>query len=209
MLIPVLVLQSNSLLFQISARQSLVGVLYSVICLLGVTAVFYPTKCRGIFQRTQNPLSQVGKPSSPIRIRGHHPDCQNFAGNRIRLGKRDLCAACSGLLIGAIIAWVGTVLQFFVGLRVFWASVWLLMLGEVGMVLGLTQIKFAGFAKVAVNVVFVVGSFVTLAEADVLGGSMLVDAYVIGVIVFLLWLRIRLSERNNRRTCQTCLSCFQ
>ena len=77
------------------------------------------------------------------------------------------------------------------------------------MVLGLTQIKFAGFAKVAVNVVFVVGSFVTLAEADVLGGSVLVDAYVLGLILFLLWLRILLSERNNRRTCQMCHWCFQ
>jgi hypothetical protein len=151
----------------------------------------------------------VGKPSSLIRIRDHHPDCQNFGGNRIRLGKRDLCAACSGLLIGAIIAWVGTVLQFFVGLRVVWASVWLLMLGEVGMVLGLAQIKFAGYVKVIANVVFVVGSFVTLVEADVLGGSMLVDVYVLGLIVFLLWLRILLSEWNNRRTCQTCRSCFQ
>jgi hypothetical protein len=208
-LIDVLVLQSNSLLFQISVRQSLVGVLFSVICLLGVAAVFYPTKCRETFQRTQNPLSQVGKPSSPIRIRGHHPDCQNFAGNRIRLGQRELCAACSGLLLGAIIAWVSAVLQFFVGLSVVWASLWFLMLGEVGMVLGLAQIKFAGVAKVVVNVVFVVGSFVTLAEADVLGGSLLVDAYVLGLIVFLLWLRILLSERNNRRTCQTCQSCFQ
>jgi hypothetical protein len=208
-LIPVLVLQSNLLLFQISVRQSLVGVLFSVICLLGVAAVFYPSKCRGIFQRTQNPLFQVGKPFSPIRIRGHHPDCQNFAGNRIRLGQRELCAACSGLLIGAIIAWVSTVLQFFFGLSVVWASVWLLVLGEVGMVLGLAQIKFAGVAKVVVNVVFVVGSFVTLAEADVLGGSMLVDAFVLGLIMFLLWLRILLSERNNRLTCQTCQSCFQ
>ena len=208
-LIDVLVLQSNSLLFQISVRHSLVGVLYSVIILLGVAAVFYPTKCRGIFQRTQNPLSQVGKPSNLIRIRGHHPDCQNFAGNRIKLGQRELCAACSGLLIGAIIAWISTVLQFFVGLSVVWASVWLLMLGEVGMVLGLTQIKFAGVAKVVVNVVFVVGSFVTLAEADVLGGSVLVDAYVLGLIVCLIWLRILVSERNNRRTCQTCQWCFQ
>jgi hypothetical protein len=209
LLIPFLVLQSNLLLFQISVRQNLVGVLYSVICLLGVAAVFYPNKCRGIFQRTQNPVYQVGIPSSPIRIRGHHPDCQNFASNRIRLGQREFCAACSGLLIGAIIAWVSNVLQFFVGFSVVWASMGLLMLGEVGLVLGVTQIKFAGVAKAIVNVVFVVGSFVTLAEADVLGGSMLVDVYVLGLIVFLLWLRILLSERNNRRTCQTCQSCFQ
>ena len=83
------------------------------------------------------------------------------------------------------------------------------MLGEVGMVSGLAQIKFAGFAKVVVNVVFVVGSFVTLVETDVLARSLLVDAYVLGLIVFLLWLRILLSEWTNRRTCQTCGSCFQ
>jgi len=144
-----------------------------------------------------------------MRISGHHPNCQNFAGNRIRLGELELCAACSGLLIGVVIALIGAALQFFVGLSILYGSVWLLLLGEVGMVSGLAQLKFAGFAKVFVNVFFVVGSFVTLVEADVLGGSLLVDAYVLGLIVFLLWLRILLSERNNRRTCQTCLSCFQ
>jgi hypothetical protein len=108
-----------------------------------------------------------------------------------------------------MIALIGAALQFFVGLSVVWGSVWLLALGEIGLVLGLAQIKFAGYAKVIVNVVFVVGSFVTLAEADVLGESVLVDLYVLGLIGFLLWLRILLSERNNRRICQTCQSCFQ
>jgi hypothetical protein len=75
--------------------------------------------------------------------------------------------------------------------------------------LGLAQIKLAGYAKVISNMVFVVGSFVILAEADLLGGSLLVDFYVLGLIVFLLWLRILFSERNNRRICQTCQSCFQ
>ncbi|MFB3889113.1 MAG: hypothetical protein ACE14S_06450 [Candidatus Bathyarchaeia archaeon] len=205
----VLVLRSNPEHFEVSIRHSLVGALYSVICVLGIAAVFYPAKCRGMFQKTQNPLPQASEPSNSMRISGHHPDCQNFAGNRVRLGAREFCAACSGLLIGALIALVGAGLQFFVGLSVVWGSVWLLVLGEVGMVLGLAQIKFGGYAKMIVNVVFVVGSFVTLAEADVLGGSVLVDLYVLGLVGFLLWLRIWLSERNNRRICQTCRSCFQ
>jgi hypothetical protein len=209
LLADVLVLQFNLEPFQAPLRQSLVGALYGVICLLGIAAVFYPAQCRGMFQRTQNPLSQVDKTSSSARISGHHPDCKNFSGNRIKIEERELCAACSGLLIGSIIALIAAALQFFVGLAIVWGSVWLLALGEVGMVLGLAQIKFAGYVKVIANVVFVVGSFVTLVEADVLGGSMLVDVYVLGLIVFLLWLRILLSEWNNRRTCQTCRSCFQ
>ncbi len=80
--------------------------------------------------------------------------------------------------------------------------------GRFVMLLGLAQIKFAGYVKVILNVVFVVGSFVTLVEADVLGKSLLADLYVLGLIGFLLWLRILLSEWNNRRTCQTCQSCF-
>jgi uncharacterized membrane protein len=207
-LVIVLVLQPNLEHFQPSVRHGLVGSLYSVICFLGIAAVFYPSKCKGLFQK-QNPLSQASGTSDSVRISGHHPDCQNFSGNRIRINKREVCAACSGLLVGAIIALVGSVLQFFIGLNIVLASVWLLALGEICMVLGLAQIKFAGYAKVMVNVVFVVGSFVTLAGADVLGESLLVDIYVLGLIGFLLWLRILLSERHNRRICQTCRLCFQ
>lgn len=207
-LIPILVLQPNLEHFEFSVRHSLVGALYSAVCLLGVAAVFYPSKCRGIFQKTQNPLPQATKPSNPVQIKGHHPDCQNYSGNRIRVGGRVFCAACSGLLVGAIIALVGTAFYFFVGLNVAWGSVWLVALGEIWMLLGLVQIKFAGYVKVIMNVVFVVGSFVTLVEADVLGRSLLVDLYVLGLIGFLLWLRILFSEWNNKRTCQKCQSCF-
>ena len=207
-LINVLVLQSNIEQIQVPARNSLVGGLYSLICLLGIGAVLYPAKCRGLFQRMQNPLFQADKPSSSLPISGHHPDCQNFEKNRIKVGARGLCAACSGLLIGGIIALIGVILQFFVGLSLVWESIWLLMLGEVGMVLGLAQIKFAGIAKVIVNMFFVVSSFLTLAEVDILGGNILVDVYMLGLIAFLLWLRILLSEWNNQRTCQMCRSCF-
>ncbi len=207
-LIPVLVLQPNLEHFEFSVRRSLVGALYSVICLLGIVAVFYSTKCRGIFRKTQNSLPQANKLSSPVQMKGHHPDCQNYSGNRIKVGKRVFCAACSGLLIGAIIVLIGSILYFFVGLNVAWGSVWLVGLGEVCMLLGLAQIKFTGYVKAILNALFIVGSFVTLVETDLLGKSVLVDLYVLGLIGFLLSLRILLSEWNNNRTCHACQACF-
>ncbi len=207
-LVPVLVLQPNVGLFQVSVRYGLVGVLYIAICVLGISAVFYPAKCKSMFRKSQNPLPQANRSSILMQIRGHHPDCQNFSANRIEVGGRAVCAACSGLLIGAIIALLGAVSYFFVGLNVVWSSVWLLALGEIWMLFGLAQIKFAGYAKVIVNAVFVVGSFVTLVETDVLGQSLLVDFYALGIIAFMLWFRILLSEWNNRRICRTCHSCF-
>jgi hypothetical protein len=206
-LIPVLVLQPNLIHVQVSIRHGLAGILYLFICVLGVSAVVYPVKCKSLFRKSQNPLTQTRKP--PVQIRGHHPDCQNYAANRIKVGGQVICAACSGLFIGAVVVFIGSVFHFFVGLEIVWSSIWLLGLGEIFIFIGLGQIKFAGYAKMLVNVIFVVGSFVTLVEADLLGGSIFVDLYVLGLIVFLIWFRILLSERNNRRICQTCQLCFQ
>jgi len=206
-LIPVLVLQPNLIHVQVSIRHGLAGTLYLVICVLGVSAVFYPSKCKSLFGKSQNPLTQASKPS--VQIRGHHPDCQNYSANRIKVGEQVICSACSGLFIGAVAVFIGTVLHFFVASEIVWSSIWLLVLGEICILLGLAQIKFAGYVKMLVNVIFVVGSFVTLVETDLLGGSILVDLYVLGLIVFMLWFRIQLSEWNNGRICQTCQLCFQ
>jgi hypothetical protein len=206
-LVNVLALQPNLVHSPPSVRHGLVGSSYIVICVLGIIAVFYPAKCMGFFQK-QCPLSQTSGASFSVRISGHHPDCQNFSGNRIRISGREVCAACGGLLIGAIFALLGSALQFFIGLTIVSPNAWLLTLGEFCMVLGLVQIKFAGYAKVIANLVFVVGSFVALAVADVLAESLLLDIYVLGLIGFLLWLRILLSEQNNRRICVSCQACF-
>ncbi len=208
-LVPALALQPNLKNFQVYSQETLVGILFTVTLSLGITAAFYPAKCREIFEKTQNPLPQTNRVSNPMNIRGHHPDCQNYSGNRIKIGGRVFCAACSGLLVGASIALIGTALHFFIGLKLGGNYVWLLGIGEIGMLLGLAQIKVAGFAKTALNSIFVVSSFVILATADAIGKSLLVDFYVLGLIQYLLWFRISLSEWNNKRTCRKCQSCFQ
>ncbi len=76
------------------------------------------------------------------------------------------------------------------------------------MLVGLAQIKLGGYVKMAVNALFVVGSCIVLVAADLAAQSLLVDAYVLGLIVFMLWFRILLSEWNNKKTCLACGRCI-
>ena len=207
-LIPALLASPHTIYFEFTPRQALVGALFSLICLLGIFAAFYPAKCRRMFKNSQNPIPQVNELSGHIEIRGHHPNCDNYAPNRMVIGGRFVCAACSGLLIGAIIALIGTTVYFFAGLDIGKGSVWVLLAGEGCMLLGLAQIKFSSYLKALVNLLFVVGSFVVLVETDFLGENLVFDLLVLGLIAFMLWFRIFLSEWNNRRTCEKCRLCF-
>jgi hypothetical protein len=169
--------------------------------------VFYPGKCRMTFKKTN--VSSFMKPSpSAVQFRGHHPDCEKFSGNRVAIRGRAFCAACSGLLIGAIIAMSVAVL-FSLGLfGLGTGSLWFLAIGEVLMLLGLAQIKLGGYVKMAVNALFVVGSVICLVVVDLVAQSLLVDAYALGLIVFMLWFRILLSEWNNKGICVACGRCI-
>jgi hypothetical protein len=207
-LIPILVLLPNLVFSEFALQKTLVGGLFGAICVLDMLAAFYPSKCKNMFRKSQNPIAPTNTRTVRIQIRGHHPDCDKYSTNRIRIGSRQVCAACSGLLIGAITALIGTSAYFFSDLKMGEGSIWLLVLGEVCMLLGLAQIKFNDYVKAIMNTLFVVGSFVSLVEADILGRNLVIDLYVLGLIVFMLWLRIALSEWNNRRTCNACRLCF-
>ena len=109
--------------------------------------------------------------------------------------------------MGAIAAMIGVVLFSLGFFSLGTGSFWVLAAGEVLMLVGLAQIKMGGYVKMAVNALFVIGSFIALVGADLVGQSLLVDVYVLGLIVFMLWFRILLSEWNNKRTCLACGRC--
>ena len=205
-LLPLLALSPYVVSIQTPLRQIIVGGLFSALCILGILAAFYPAKCKGVFQKQQNPLP--ASENNLNKIVGHHPDCEQFSANRIKLGNQSVCAACSGLLIGAIVALTSTIAYFFIGVSMGVGNIWILMLGDVGMLVGLTQIWLASIGKVAVNTIFVVGSAVVLIESDILRQNLVLDLYALGLIAFVLWLRILLSEWNNKRTCNRCKVCF-
>ena len=207
-LVPLLLLQPNLQANPSPIRRPLVGAIYSVICIAGIIAVFYPGKCRMMFQKPNISPDPSNPSNSAVKVKGHHPDCEKFAGNRITIRGSVFCAACSGLLIGAIVAMVGAVLLSLGFFDLETGSLWILVAGEVLMLMGLAQIKLRSYVKMSVNALFVVGSFISLVEADLAAQSLLVDAYVLALIVFMLWFRILLSERNNKRICLGCGRCI-
>jgi hypothetical protein len=206
-LVPLLLLHPNLHADQLPFRRPLVGAVYSVVCIVGIVAVFYPGKCRVILQKPDVSPDYSRPSASAVRLKGHHPDCEKFSANRIKIRGSVFCAACSGLLIGAIVAMVGIVLFSLGFFNLGTGSLWVLAVGEVLMLVGLAQIKMSGYVKMAMNALFVVGSWVSLVAADSAGQSLLVDAYVLGLIVFMLWFRILLSEWNNKRICVACGRC--
>lgn len=210
-IVPVLLQQSNKPLTDVAFSRLLVGSLYTVLCILGISAVFYPRKCEESFiVRTQSKTSKntLGEPvSKAVPLQGHHPDCEEFSANRVYLRQYVLCAACTGLLAGATVSLTGALLYFFIGIEFIPADSRILLIGYAGLFAGLAQFKFHGYAKMIANLSFVLGSLITLIIADSQGRSFLIDLYVFGLIVFLLLTRILISEWNNSRTCVKCETC--
>jgi hypothetical protein len=206
-LIPMNLFSPNLQTDQTSLRRPLISTVYAVIGVGGIIAVFYPNKCRLMFKKPVDSTSLNRPSASTVEFKGHHPNCENYSANRITIRSWVLCTACSGLLIGAIAAITG-VAAYSVGLFSFAEkSFCVCAIGEGLMLLGLVQTKTGGYVKLAVNALFVVGSAIVLIEADWAGQSLLVDGYVLGLTVFMLWFRILLSEYNNKRTCTNCGRC--
>jgi hypothetical protein len=202
-IVPVLVLSPNLAYFQVSFGRPLIGGLFSALCVLGILTSLYPVKCRGMFGKSQKPAA-----ANKLNIVGHHPECKKYDKNRIPFADRSVCAACSGLLVGAVVALGAAGDYFFVVNSFAVGSVLLLLLCEAFMLLGVAQIFFRNYVKALVNLFFVVGSSVALIEVDLLAKNLLVDFYMLGLVAFMLWLRIALSDWHNRRTCQNCRKCF-
>ncbi len=207
-LVPFLVIQPNLQVDSSSFRRPFVGALYSIVCVLGIVAVFYPSKCRMMFQKPNASPDSTKVSTLPVQLSGHHPNCEEFSANRITIRGKAFCAACSGLLVGAIASLTGIVLFSlgFFGIEA--GSLWILVVGEVFMLVGLAQVKLGGYVKMAMNALFVVGSCISLVVTDIVGQNLLIDLYVLGLIIYTLWLRISLSEWNNKRICMECRHCF-
>ncbi len=208
-LVPILLLQPNLQIDPSYIRRPLVGTIYSVICVLGVVAVFYPGKCRMIFQNPRSNQNSENPTNLEDQLKGHHPNCEKFSSNRITIRGSVFCAACSGLLFGATIAMAGITLFSLNFFDFQTGELWILITGEIMMLAGLVQIKLRDYAKMAANTLFVIGSCISMITTDLVGQSLLIDSYVLGLIVFMLWFRILLSEWNNKKTCLECGRCFR
>jgi hypothetical protein len=144
------------------------------------------------------------KTDFPVSSEGHHPDCGRFSAHTIRFKGNSYCAACTGLLMGGVVAMIVTALYFFFGLNAGSASFTAVLVGQLGLASGLIQFKFKSWTRSAANLLFVLGSSFMLIGVDQLVGSVFVDIYVSGLIVLWILTRVMISQSDHRRICLSC-----
>jgi len=191
-------------------RKPLIGSIFTLICMSGIVAVFFPKKCSQTFDfpKTENPaITNTEDPDLhkiTITLKGHHPDCGKYSAHVIHVNNHTFCAACTGLLSGTLVSIAGTTLYFFGGWDIGQTGFSIVLLGGVGIVLGFIQFKFKSYTRLVLNALFVFAAFLTLVGIDKLAKNTFIDLYVVFLIVFWLWTRILISQWNNWRICHTC-----
>lgn len=188
-------------------RKMLVGSLFALICILGIVATLLPPKCSETFSldERQSTLTSPRHDSSPrFALKGHHPNCGRYSAHVTGLHGHVLCAACTGLLVGALLTFAGTCLYFFGDLHFGKNSFQVLLFGVAGVTLGFAQLKFQKATRLVLNIFFVLGAFLILISIDELAQSLAVDLFVLASIVSWIFTRILFSRWDHSRTCHTC-----
>jgi hypothetical protein len=191
-----------------SLRKPIVGLVFGIICVSGILAAVYPTKCLGAFehQKISGPAMSTNSDRSAQlgnAVKGHHFDCERYSAHTIKIKEQTLCAACTGLSLGAMLALVGGIPYFLVGWQIQQSSL-IVASGQLGVLLGFIQFKFAGLMRLALNAVFVLGAYFMLIGIDMLARNVFIDFYLILLIMLWIWTRILLSRWDHVNTCRTC-----
>ena len=192
-------------------RKPLVGSLFGSICIFGIMAVFLPRQCSAMFDFSQKEKHEhTGKSRFDFHgtvsmTHGHHPDCEKFSDHVFWIKGRRFCAACAGLFLGGLVSLVGASLYFFGGWHIKQISFQVVLVGILGIIGGLIQFKVkTNFVRLFLNTVFVLGAFLLLSGIDELAQNVFADLFLVILVVFWLFTRISLSQRNNWRICYTC-----
>jgi hypothetical protein len=187
-------------------RKPFVGSALFLICAVGSLVAVSPISCSATHktQMIETSEDSDARTGSPVSTKGHHPDCGRFSRHTIRFKGTSYCAACTGLLIGGIMAMSLTVLYFFSGFSAELIGFPALLTGQLGPALGLVQFKFKGSVRVSANVVFVLGSCLMLIGIDQLVRSVFVDVYLTGLILVWIITRVMISQWDHYRICLKC-----
>jgi hypothetical protein len=188
-------------------RKPVVGSVFALVCLLGIVLAESPRKCSETYghRRSMRKTNLPAHASSfVVKMKGHHHDCGMFTTHTIQVSGHVLCAACTGLILGALVALFGTAVYFFAQFDWPQFGLFAVGIGVLAMTLGFLQLKFESFARLMVNMLFVLGGFLILVGMDELTGSLFADLFSIVLIVFWLFTRILLSQWDHWKICRKC-----
>ena len=197
----------------VSWRKPVVGTVFSVICVLGILAGIFPSKCSSAFhfrkaKRGEFTKEPVELPKEVLAFSGHHPDCGNFGAHVFQIRNKVFCAGCIGLILGAVLSLLGAALYFFLNLSLWSNYLLVFWIGFVGVSCGLLQYHLFNWGKSSihlfVNTFFVLGVFLLLIGVDAITQNALFDFYLVALSVFWLYTRIMLSQLDHRKVCTNC-----
>jgi len=190
-------------------RKMVIGSIFNIICALGVSAVLLPNNCLGILnikKKDRTVTSDLTRPAIHRKsntLKGHHPTCGKYDAHIFRIKGRTVCAACTGLLIGGLLACAGAVAYFFGGWTVADNSL-LILLGVVGIAFGLFQFKLRNLVRLLMNTIFVLGALLVVIGIDGLVRSLVFDLFIVSLVLFWLYTRITLSQWDHEVICSSC-----
>ena len=199
-------------------RRPMIGSIFGPICALGILAALFPKECSGTlhFKKEEMPVNKysdsrqnwLASHRNQPTVRGHHPDCGNFSTHVFRIKNKTFCTSCAGLLLGALITLVGTILYFFNDWRIGQEGLLAVNLGIFGVGFGLLQFPLLkngrSVTRFLLNVFFVLGAFSILIGIDTLVRSLAIDLFLIFLIDFWLLTRISLSQWDHKMICYAC-----
>jgi len=187
-------------------RKPLIGLVFAMICVGGSIAAILPRKCI-VAEKMHTAQTRSGssvRNEFSVILKGHHPDCGRFSAHTVLFRGASRCAACTGLMAGGAVGLAAIITYFFIGFGFGQLIVLVVLLGQVAVAIGFVQYKFKGWIRLGANVLFVLGSTLTLIGLDELVGSLFFDLYLIGIIMFWILTRMLISQWDHSRICSAC-----
>lgn len=205
-LLPILTFYISKEAIFFPLRRRLNILFFSTICILGITAGIYPTKCSQMIHLSRNKKTEhINSGVASIKFEGHHPTCGNFSSHVLKLGRKTYCAGCAGLVTGAVFSLIGCPIYFFNGLHeaaytpFFW-------LGFISVTCALLQYQIIIVNKSVfhffLNVLFVMGTFLIFIVVNEKNSA--VGVFLLPLIVYWIMTRVTLSKLEHKKICSTC-----
>jgi hypothetical protein len=182
-------------------QKEVTAITFVIICVLGVIVGIYPRNIQKIFKHGK----EVTRDESGDGYSGHHPNCGLFLTHTLTIRSHQVCAGCTGLVIGAILGVGFTIFMFLMKNTLlvetmFWVGFTLTTLGLLQHILDLGN----PIIHVGLNAALVLGVSMARFAAESLNGGALVAGYSIALTLYLILARIELSQNYHRSICESC-----
>jgi hypothetical protein len=191
---------------EFGGRKIIVGLIYGLVCLGGMLAVFFPGPCsRPLEVRRSGEQYLKGLDVRATRIfgilllHGHHPlGDERSATHEMCFRGKSFCASCFGLLTGAIISLMALAVFLFSNWADGYLAHFLYFSGLGGILSGLVPaiLGVGARTRFVLGTVFVTGTYLMLIAMDVATANLTADLLVVLLVLFWLISRISLSHRN-------------